>query len=52
MKNLSKNEMNAVVGGNGPKSSVAGGLGGITVKTNLASHAEPFGKGNAANYFK
>jgi len=32
MKNLSKSEMNAVVGGIGPKSSVAGGLGGISIK--------------------
>ena len=31
MKNLSKNEMNAVVGGIGPKSTVSGGLGGLDV---------------------
>ena len=29
MKNLSKNEMNAVVGGIGPKASVSGALGGL-----------------------
>ena len=32
MKNLSKCEMNAVVGGIGPKSSVAGALGGVKVQ--------------------
>ena len=31
MKNLSKCEMNAVMGGIGPKSSVAGGLGGLSI---------------------
>ena len=32
MKNLNRNEMNAVLGGIGPKSSVAGALGGVKVQ--------------------
>ena len=31
MKNLNRNEMNAVVGGIGPKASVSGALGGLKV---------------------